>query len=97
MEKRWGRIGGHPRFADFHLNSKHGDVTFDQPYFKSHFSDYNQQKEDLSRFQQFSFASNRPEQIYAGSVHVSVGFVDLGSLIWSDIIAGEPSKAFLPT
>ncbi len=42
--------------------------------------------------QQFSFVSNRIEIIFAGKVHVSVGFVDLGYLIWSDI-SGDTNVA----
>jgi hypothetical protein len=33
--------------------------------------------------QQFSYDSYLPQEIIAGKVHVSVGFVDLCSLIWS--------------
>ena len=42
--------------------------------------------------QQFSLVSNRVEIIFARKVHVAVGFVDLGSLIWSDI-AGDTNAA----
>lgn len=36
--------------------------------------------------QAFSNSPNRPEKLVLGKVHVAVGFVDLGSLLWGDLV-----------
>ena len=82
--KRWGPICIHPAFLNWLRSSKFGDLTFENAIFDNHFSEM-KSRFDTSAQQQFSFVSNRQEYIYAGETAVSVGFVDLGSLIWSEI------------
>jgi hypothetical protein len=69
------------KLFDFVSNANVGDIRLDRtryPY-------------DSSILQSMSNAANRSEIVTWGTVHVAIGFVDLGSLFHCKV-EGEPSK-----
>lgn len=88
MHERWGGFMlANPETREWIVSPerKSGDVSFDLTTGCLHESHYKKMEYDFPIQQQFSNACNRPEEMPAGQTHVAVGFVDLGSLIWTKI------------
>lgn len=83
LNKRWHLKLRDENFRNWYLSDdrKFGDVTF----FSLECTRYS-----AHILQSFSNSIYRAEKQYAGTVHVSIGFVDLCSLIYSDIV--DPSN-----
>eukprot|EP01034_Spumella_vulgaris_P035759 gene35759-44095_t len=77
-----GRFGGwSKKLVDWVTSAPFGDLNFDRtigPY-------------DRSILQSMSNSTNRPEKIYWGKTHVSIGFVDFGTL-FHGILDGNESN-----
>ena len=82
--KRWGLAYLDPTFTQWLASARPGDVRYCDP--KAFQTMY-----IPTILQTFSNCSYSPGEVRVGQTHVSIGFVDLGSLIYNDLISEAPT------
>ena len=81
--KRWGDTCTLPNFPQWHAQAKPGSLAY-------HLFDDTFNSQYLpSLLQSFSNCVYKPDTVDAGSVVVSIGFVDLSSLIYNDLVNND--------
>lgn len=86
LQKRWGPAILSEKFYEWTRNAKNGDVLFIDPK--------NCRMKYLDKIMQ-TFSNNvyPPLDVSLGSVHISIGFVDLSSLIYSNLVSVQTKSS----